>query len=264
MTGLPVEVNIGLTSLTFADVFETTVEVHIARYFGYQIDVLYAFHTLEHVLLVHHDLFLARGEVVLGVAGTVGRLFERHLDGNGSVAGTCVAVGELRLILVERIHLRYLYAEIVDSCAQRLDSICYAEISPTNAGARDDRHYRLIHHLHLQLHRLLEVLNRKIELIRIDTRNHALRDSVDNRLACSKPVVTFGQTGRRAVERLTGLQVHRTRADVGNRHLSVLVESRIFELADVHFPPSSIPLSLGSLRVPLQDASVLTGLVEIS
>ena len=180
MTCLPVVIDIGLTSLTFAYVFVTSVEVYIPRYFGYQIDVLYAFHTLEHVLLVHHDLFLTRGEFVSSITGTVGRQFERHLDGNGSVAGTCVAVGELRLILAERIHLRYLNAEIMSSCAQRLDSVCYAQISPNDAGARDNRYQRLSHFLYLDRYRCLHILDTEIEFIGLHRSDHAARNSVDH------------------------------------------------------------------------------------
>ena len=263
MTGLPVEVDIGLTSLTFTYVFETAVEVHVSGNFGQQVDVLCTLHTIKHVLLVNYDLLFTRCQFIGCIGGTVSRNFECHLDGYFRGSSTYVTIGEFRLILSHRIHVSYLDT-IVGLSSQRLDRVGYVEFLESLCVG-DNRNNRTLYHLDLHLHRSLEVLNAEIEFIRIYAQDHALRDSVYDRLSCSEGVVTLGQTGRRTVKRLTGLQVHRFRTSVGDGYARIFrgVVNRVFDASQIHFPPSGITLGLGHLSVPLELLSVFTGLVEI-
>ena len=202
MAGLPVEVDIGLTSLTLTNVFETAVEVNRTVSGDKQVDRIYVIdHTVQHVLLVNHDLFLAGCNFIVGVRRTVCRALEGHLDGHVSGSGTFVTIGELRLVLSQCVHVSHTEGIqgltgrnncTLDGCVGRIHIQNYGTHS---ARSRNNRNDRLINHLHLHLHRLLQVLDSEIELIRIDTRDHALRDGVDYGLTGSERVITSGSTG---------------------------------------------------------------------
>ena len=263
VTGLPVEIDVGLTSLTFAYVFETSVEVNIPGNFGYQVDILYVAHTLEHVLLVNHDLFLVRSEFVGSIAGTVSRYFECHLNGYRSIGGTCVAIGKLRLVLAERVHVSHLDAVVMDSCAHRFDRVRYVQILPNDTCSRDNRRSGLSHCLHLDRDLRLHVLDTEIEFVGLHRDDHAARNGVDHGLTGSEGVLTLGNTGGRAVKRLTHFQVHRFGTGVGDGDLRILV-SRILDGLQVHFPPCRITRILRSSRSPSEGTGVLTGLIQVS
>ena len=108
MTIFPVEIDIGLTSFTFTYVFETSVEVNILIGLGQEIDIMNTLiQTVQHVLLVHHDLLFSGAQYIICIAGTVSRQFERHLNGNVRCFCTFITIGKLRLILGCVTHLSY-------------------------------------------------------------------------------------------------------------------------------------------------------------
>ena len=198
MTIDPVEVDIGLTSLTFADMFETTIEIDIARNLRQQVDILYSVQAGEHVLLVNDDLFLTRCQIINGVAGTESRHFKCHLDGHFRIGRIDIAIRELRLILSQRIHVCHFYTEIVCT-GQILNGIRYVQVLKRSAG-RNNRILRFSNRVHTDCDFRLYVLQTEINLIGLYTHDHALRDGVEYRLTRSESVGTSGQTGRRAVE----------------------------------------------------------------
>ena len=112
MTVHPVEVDIRLTCLTFAQMFETADQLDILIRRDLDVDVLVV-QTKQGVLSEHLNRLLVTVQHEGVSLCRKGRHFKRHLAIDRSLRRSKVAESELRLIFLERIQFSYVILEVV-------------------------------------------------------------------------------------------------------------------------------------------------------
>ena len=218
MTLLPVEVDIGLTSLTFAHMFETAEDTKLSITLNGNVDVLVR-QTFEGVLFDYLNSLFARSQRELVTLCAISRQSKRHLTGHLDRTCSLVAEGEFRLVLGEAIHVCHLDTIVVFTCSQMAERIRHMQFYPRIRNIHDGRRRRRDERgLHGYA---LRVLNADIQFVTGHSLNHAVRHRVVLGFPCRDFPYTHRYTTGRTVERLTGIQFHCFCTFVSNSHLNI-------------------------------------------
>ena len=206
MTVHPVEVDICLTSLTFAQMFETADQLDILIRRDLDVDVLVV-QTKQGILSEHLNRLLVTVQHECVTLCRKGRHFKRHLAIDRSLRRSKVAESELRLIFLERIQLGYVILEVVGlagqqgryiHCMQRGIRHDLLFVLKAREISRQHRVERTIGILSRHRDRLI-VLQADIQFIESHTGEHVVRHGVAQGLTCCQLNRTFGNTRRRTV-----------------------------------------------------------------
>ena len=218
MALLPVEVDISLTSLTFAHMFETAEDTKLSITLNGNVDVLVR-QTFDGVLFDYLNGFFACSQRELVTLRAVCRQSKRHLTGHLDRTCSLVAEGVFRLVLGEAIHVCHLDTIVVFTCSQMAERIShvqfYPRISNIHDGRRRRRDERGLHGY------ALRVLNADIQFVTCHSLNHTVRHRVVLGFSCRNFPYTHRYTTGRTVERLTGIQFHCFCTFVSNSHLNI-------------------------------------------
>ena len=206
MTVNPVEVNIRLTSLTFAQMFETADPLDILIRRDLDVDVLVV-QTKQGVLREHLNRFVVTVQHEGVTLCREGRYVKRHLTIDRSLRRTRVAERELRLIFLERIQFGYVILEVIRLTCCQGDYIRRVQrgvrydlfvIHKTRNISRHYRNQRTVGILSRNGDRLI-ILQADIQFIESHTGEHVVRHGVAQGLTCCQFDRTFGNTRRRTV-----------------------------------------------------------------
>ena len=265
MTGFPIEVNIGLTCLTLTDMFESAGEPHITLHRSEEVDIRNIFQSFEHVLLINDYRFFTRSDLIFNIVGTIRRFLEGHFNEHLCRSRAYIAIGKFGFVprrithlvhaeTIERRRLRHMLNHIGLHMHVRERIILFDNGISLNL-------FRLVNQLHLHADGLI-ILNTEIDIRGLHRFHHTLRYSIIHRFAGSEGEGAFGQTGRGAVERLTGNERQFVVTLVGNSDLCILA-IRLFDRENIQTPPCGITCRLGHLGIPTKRTSIFTGLVQV-